>query len=64
MSSATEDAAQIRSIILELFTHAGDGSFKPEDAHLFEDESIELWKEKHSFFAYAMLNKLPGGMVS
>ena len=62
MSSATEDATKIRNLILELFTHAGDGSFKPSEAHEFEDEDLELYRQKHSLFAYSMLNKFPSYM--
>jgi len=51
MSSATENATQIRNLILELFTHAGQGDFKPEDAHTFDDaEDCELTRAKHSLF--------------
>ena len=50
-------------MILELFSHAGDGDFKPENAHDFEDEDIELQRGKHALFSYSMLNRLPGGMV-
>ena len=63
MSSATEDANQIRSMILELFTHAGDGTFKPENAHEFEDEEIELYAAKHALYAYSMLSNFPAWMV-
>ena len=64
MSSATEDATQIRNIILTLFTHAGEGDFKPENAHEFDGaDDIELMRTKHSLFSAAMLNRLPGGMV-
>lgn len=47
MSSATEDAEQIREVILQLFSFADEaGSFKPETAHLFrcldeEDDDSE-----------------------
>lgn len=64
MSSATEDAVQIRNLILELFSHAGEGDFKPENAHDYDDaEDCELSRAKHSLFSYSMLNRLPGGMV-
>ena len=63
MSSATEDAVQIRAMILELFSHAGEGDFKPENAHLFEDDDLEIHKGAHALFAFSMFKKLPGGMV-
>ena len=63
MSSATEDAAQIRNIILQLFTHAGDGTYKPENAHIFEDEDLEIFRGKHSLYSYSMLSNFPSFMV-
>ena len=63
MSSATEDATQIRNLILELFTHAGEGNFKPEDAQDFEDEDLELMKGKHAVYAYHMMFNFPPWMV-
>lgn len=50
MSSATENAGQIRSIILEMFSLVGDGNFKPENAHNFEDDDLELYREMHVQF--------------
>ena len=59
MSSATENAAQIRQLILELFSHAGDGDYRPENAHEFEDDDLELSRQKHSLYAYSMLSNFP-----
>ena len=50
MSSATEDAGQIRSIILEMFSLVGEGDFKPENAHDLEDDDLELYRESHVQF--------------
>ena len=63
MSSATEDAVQIRAMILELFSHAGEGNYKPEEAHEFEDEDLELYRGKHSLYSYSMLTKFPKWML-
>ena len=64
MSSATEDANHIRNLIKELFGYAGEGDFKPEDAHNFEDDDCELFRDRHALYAYQMLSRLPGGLVS
>ena len=53
----------MRNLILELFTHAGDGTFKPENAHEFEDNELELFSMKHSLYSYQMLSKFPAFMV-
>ena len=66
MSSATEDAAQIRNLILQLFANATiEGDFKPETAHTFETEdgAIELLRGNHSLYSYSMLSKFPSYMV-
>ena len=52
MSSATEDATEIRRIIKELFTHTGEGDFVPSDAHEIVDEDLELYRKEHSLYAY------------
>ena len=63
MSSATEDAVQIRRLITELFSHAGDGEYRPESAHEFEDDDLELNRAKHSLYAYSMISNFPSWMV-
>lgn len=63
MSSVTEDATQVRNLILELFTHAGQGDFKTENAHEFYVKDVELQRGKHALYAVGMLTRLPGGMV-
>ena len=47
MSSATEDASEIRKLITQLFSMAGQDGFNPEEADNFEDDELLIERGSH-----------------
>ena len=63
MSSATEDAGEVRRLITQLFSMAGQDGFNPEDAENFEDDEILIERGSHILKVAAQFKQFPGFMV-